>query len=232
VPPGRVPATFLLAEVDGAIVGRVSIRHELNDYLERFGGHIGYAVRPAHRRRGYGRAILRQSLDVARSVGLSRVLLTCDDTNAASVRIIESCGGLLEDVVAADEGTPASLLDPLSYRVAAKWARRADRARRSGSPTGIMGGMGDRQAMQGTTRRRVPRYVAGLSLIVLTFAVGMIRAEQSGYEWWAGLVSMTLIFLGLELSVAPELRAWSQRNRARIAERDAALRAGFEGPDQ
>ena len=104
VPPGRVPATFLLAEVDGAIVGRVSIRHELNDYLERFGGHIGYAVRPAHRRRGYGRAILRQSLDVARSVGLSRVLLTCDDTNAASVRIIESCGGLLEDVVAADEG--------------------------------------------------------------------------------------------------------------------------------
>ena len=46
VRPAQVPATFLLAEVDGEIVGRVSIRHELNDYLERFGGHIGAPPAP------------------------------------------------------------------------------------------------------------------------------------------------------------------------------------------
>ncbi len=106
IPPGRVPATFLLAEAGGEIIGRVSIRYELNDFLERFGGHIGYAVRPAYRRRGYATAILRQSLDLARSLGLTRVLLTCDDSNAASIRTIEACGGALEDIVITGEGEP------------------------------------------------------------------------------------------------------------------------------
>jgi len=69
LPPGRVPATFLVAEVDGVLVGRVSVRHELNDFLARVGGHIGYAVRPAFRRRGYATAMLRRSLSVARSPG-------------------------------------------------------------------------------------------------------------------------------------------------------------------
>jgi predicted acetyltransferase len=49
---GRVPATFLYAEVDGEIVGRTSMRHTLNDALGRLGGHIGYAVLPPFRRRG------------------------------------------------------------------------------------------------------------------------------------------------------------------------------------
>ena len=47
LPPDRVPATFLVAEVNGMLVGRVSIRHELNDFLADFGGHIGYGVGPA-----------------------------------------------------------------------------------------------------------------------------------------------------------------------------------------
>src|SRR4051794_25566006 len=51
--PGRVAATLLVADVDGVLVGRASIRHELNDFLERVGGHVGYAVRPAFRRHGY-----------------------------------------------------------------------------------------------------------------------------------------------------------------------------------
>ena len=95
-----------------------------------------------------------------------------------------------------------------------------------------MCGMGDVRGKRESTRRKVSRYVAGLSLIVLTVAVRMIRAEQSGHEWWAYVVSMALILLGLELSVAPEIHAWGHRNRARIAERDAALRASFERPDQ
>jgi predicted acetyltransferase len=100
IAPGNVAATFLLAEAGGEVVGRVSIRHELNEYLASVGGLIGYAVRPAYRHRGYATAILCQSLAVARSLGLRRVLLTCDDTNLASIRTIESGGGILENVVA------------------------------------------------------------------------------------------------------------------------------------
>jgi predicted acetyltransferase len=89
-----VPGTFLLADVDGAVVGRVSVRHELNDWLAREGGHIGYCVLREHRRRGYATEILRQSLVVARAVGVDRVLVTCDDHNVGSAAVIEANGGL------------------------------------------------------------------------------------------------------------------------------------------
>lgn len=100
LPAGFVPATFLVADVDGAIVGRTSIRHELNEFLVHEGGHIGYGVVPLHRRRGYATEILRQSLIVARAVGVERVLIVCDDDNVGSASIIERCGGRLDSVVA------------------------------------------------------------------------------------------------------------------------------------
>jgi len=52
LPEGWVPVTFLVAEAEGQIVGRVSIRHALNAHLAEVGGHIGYGVRPGFRRRG------------------------------------------------------------------------------------------------------------------------------------------------------------------------------------
>lgn len=105
--PGRlVPSTFLVAEADGQIVGRVSIRHELNEWLEQQGGHIGYGVLPEHRRRGHATTILRQSIIIARSHGVDRVLVTCDDDNEPSARTIERCGGVLDSIVTADGGQP------------------------------------------------------------------------------------------------------------------------------
>jgi len=102
-----VPSTFLVADVAGQIVGRVSIRHRLNEFLVRYGGHIGFGVLRSHRRRGYATEILRQSLIIARAIGIDRVLVTCDDDNVGSMTVIEACGGQLEDVTEADPGAPA-----------------------------------------------------------------------------------------------------------------------------
>jgi predicted acetyltransferase len=97
--PGRVPASMLYGFVDGTIVGRVSIRHELNDFLRTVGGHMGYAVAPAFRRHGYATTMARLGLDACRSVGLRRILVTAGDSNAPSWRIIEKLGGILENTV-------------------------------------------------------------------------------------------------------------------------------------
>jgi predicted acetyltransferase len=100
LPPNNVPSTFLFAFDASRIVGRVSIRHELNDRLLRVGGHIGYVVVPEFRRQGYATAILRRSLEIAhRRLGIARVLVTCDDDNVGSIRTIEKNGGVLENVV-------------------------------------------------------------------------------------------------------------------------------------
>ena len=106
LPPNRVPATFLLAETEEEVVGRVSIRHELNDYLAQVGGHIGYAVRPGFRRRGYATAIMGQSLMIASTLGLERVLVTCDANTLGSATVIENCGGALQNVVLGDGSVP------------------------------------------------------------------------------------------------------------------------------
>jgi predicted acetyltransferase len=99
VPSDKVPATFLVAIVDGEVVGRISIRHSLNDFLHNFGGHIGYMVRPMHRRKGYATEMLRKSLVIARSLGIEKALVTCNDDNLGSITVIESQGGVLENIV-------------------------------------------------------------------------------------------------------------------------------------
>jgi predicted acetyltransferase len=100
----HVPSTFLFAFVGNRIVGRASIRHALNEFLHRVGGHIGYVVVPEFRRRGYATEILRQSLQIARDTcGLNRILVTCDDDNIGSIRTIEKNGGVLENVVEAPD---------------------------------------------------------------------------------------------------------------------------------
>lgn len=105
LPANHVPSTFLFAFAGSSIVGRVAIRHSLNPDLERVGGHIGYVVVPEYRRRGYATEILRQSLQIARQkLGLTRVLVTCDDDNVGSIKTIERNGGVLESIVSGPDG--------------------------------------------------------------------------------------------------------------------------------
>ena len=79
-------------------VGRMSIRHELNDFLLEVGGHIGYDVRRSRRGEGHATAMLRAALPIARGLGIESALLTCDEDNVASRKVIERNGGVLEDI--------------------------------------------------------------------------------------------------------------------------------------
>lgn len=84
--------------VDGAeYLGRIAIRHRLTPTLENAGGHIGYDVRPAARRRGHATAMLSAALPVANALGIERALVTCDPDNIASRKVIEANGGVFDD---------------------------------------------------------------------------------------------------------------------------------------
>ena len=101
-----VPKTHLWAVSEEQFVGRISIHHELNDALRVAGGHIGYDTVPSFRGRGVATEMLRQALPVARALGLVAVLLTCDDTNAGSIRVIERNGGSLRETKVLDPNRP------------------------------------------------------------------------------------------------------------------------------
>jgi predicted acetyltransferase len=90
--------------VDGdRFIGKVEVRHRLTDALRLRGGHVGYSIRPTMRRRGYGTLALSLALPRCLDLGLDRVLVTCDESNEASRRIIETNGGKLEDLVQVDD---------------------------------------------------------------------------------------------------------------------------------
>ena len=98
--PGWVPSSLLVAEDSaGNLVGRVSVRWELNEALRHVNGHVGYAVRPAFRRRGHARRMLRGALALLHERGVETALVTCGASNGGSAAVIESCGGVLRDRV-------------------------------------------------------------------------------------------------------------------------------------
>lgn len=100
LPDNQVPNSLLVGAVGDGFVGSLALRHHIDHpILSTLGGHIGYSVLKAHRRRGYGTEMLRQALPIAKNLGLDRVLITCDATNVASRRIIETNGGVYESSV-------------------------------------------------------------------------------------------------------------------------------------
>ena len=77
-------------------IGNINYRPQLNDKLQNRGGNIGYTVRPRERGKGYALWMLNQVLEIARTDGLSSVLLTCDDDNYGSIKVIQKAGGIRE----------------------------------------------------------------------------------------------------------------------------------------
>jgi predicted acetyltransferase len=98
-PPGFVPGTNRWWVDGDTYLGRVSIRHLLTDHLRRFGGHIGYWIRPSARGQGHGSAAFWASFPVAVALGIDPALVTCDEDNLASRRIIERAGGVFENQI-------------------------------------------------------------------------------------------------------------------------------------
>jgi predicted acetyltransferase len=96
-PQGYVPATTLWWVSGDEYLGRLAIRHRLTPRLHDLGGHIGYDVRPTARRRGHATAMLAAALPRARALGIDAVLVTCDEDNVGSRKVIEANRGVLED---------------------------------------------------------------------------------------------------------------------------------------
>lgn len=98
-PKHFVPGTTLWWVEGATFLGRVGIRHRLNDRLRTGGGHLGYWIRPSARRQGHARAAFLAGLAVAQRLGIDPALVTCDDDNLASRRIIEGAGGIFEQQI-------------------------------------------------------------------------------------------------------------------------------------
>ena len=93
---GLVPETTCWATRGNEVVGRISLRHSLNDNLKEYGGHIGYEVRPSARRQGIAKEMLRKVLQTPRARQIGHLLLTCAPDNIASNKTILANGGVLE----------------------------------------------------------------------------------------------------------------------------------------
>ena len=92
----RVPARtyFFIRKNDNKIVGMINIRLVLNKSLKKYGGNIGYCIRPTERGKGYNKINLYLGLKICQNYGIKEVLLDADKDNPASWKTIEALGGI------------------------------------------------------------------------------------------------------------------------------------------
>ncbi|WP_252249240.1 GNAT family N-acetyltransferase [Clostridium sp. VAP23] len=102
LPDGIVPSDiyFLVDDNSKYLIGAIDIRHYLNEYLLKYGGNIGYGIRPSERKKGYATEMLYLALEECKTKGLSKVLITCFKSNVASANTIIKNGGILENEIA------------------------------------------------------------------------------------------------------------------------------------
>ncbi len=91
--PAFVPYTCYVFIIENKIVGVGSVRHYLNEYLEKFGGHIGYSIRPNDRKKGYGSKALELLIKQAKEMDIENILITCNINNIGSKKVIENNNG-------------------------------------------------------------------------------------------------------------------------------------------
>ena len=97
LPEGYVRENFYLCYEGDRLIGVFSLKFELTEFLLNYGGHIGYATRPADRCRGLATRMLQQGLQLARGFGFDRILCVCDHDNYASEKVIVKNGGEFEN---------------------------------------------------------------------------------------------------------------------------------------
>jgi predicted acetyltransferase len=113
VPPNRTPFDAFWILLGDVVVGQCGVRHPLTPKLEAFGGHVGYDVHPAYRNKGIATFALREALKFLGSKGVAEALVTCAHDNAASIRVIEKCGGRrIEDTTRRRYVVPTGLSEP------------------------------------------------------------------------------------------------------------------------
>jgi Predicted acetyltransferase len=93
-----VPQNIYWLYIDGLPVGMGKLRHYLTDKLKEEGGHIGYAILPSHRNKGYGKILLKMLIDCAKEMKIDRLLLTVQNHNTASIKVTLANNGRIEKV--------------------------------------------------------------------------------------------------------------------------------------
>lgn len=94
----KVPSSTYWLYIDGRPVGVGKIRHFLTEKLKEEGGHIGYAIRPGERNKGFGRILLKALICEASLIGIPKVLLTIRKDNIYSFKVAMACGGVVENI--------------------------------------------------------------------------------------------------------------------------------------
>ncbi len=104
---GKLPTSIFDLVSDGKVVGMVQIRHKASAGLgvpEQCASHIYYQVNEADRGHGYGKEALRLALGEVKKLGLPLAVVTCDENNFASKRVIEANGGVHINTCVCDNG--------------------------------------------------------------------------------------------------------------------------------
>lgn len=95
---------WIYEESKDKLIGAVNIRKFDKNYKPDTWGHIGYGVRPSERRKGYATKILKESLNICKSMGLTEVYCACYEWNKASEKVMIKNNGILKNCFP-EEGT-------------------------------------------------------------------------------------------------------------------------------
>ena len=98
IPENRLQSYCYWFMLGNTIIGTSRLRPKLNERFMHVGGNIGYDVSPSYRRNGFGTKILQITVEEAKKIGMENVLITCDDDNIGSYKVIENNMGKLIDI--------------------------------------------------------------------------------------------------------------------------------------